>query len=79
MNFDTTSKIIVIGDFNMKSLVKTELYNGKFEKYMLQHFNCGQYISEVTTNYESKLDLVFANFKPQMTNIIDPCPRSVRH
>ena len=59
---DFTSTIIIMGDFNMKSITGlTDDYNKSVEKYMKNKYNLDQIVNENTTNYNSKLDLCFTN------------------
>ena len=59
---DYTSTIIIMGDFNMKSITGlTNEYNKSVEKYMKNKYNLDQIVNENTTNYNSKLDLCFTN------------------
>ena len=56
----------------MKSILgKTTNYNEPFEKFMFESFNCSQFVTKITTNYGSKLDLIFANFQPTLTDVMD--------
>ena len=59
---DTTYPITVLGDFNMKSVMKLEHgYNTPIEKYMESTFSLTQIIQKNTTDYQSVLDLCFTN------------------
>ena len=45
--YDVTYPIIIIGDFNMKSITGLEHgYNAKLEKYMRNNFNFKQIVKE---------------------------------
>ena len=61
--YDVTYPIIIImGDFNMKSITGLEHgYNAKLEKYMRDNFNFKQIVKEDTSFYQSVLDLCFTN------------------
>ena len=58
---------IVMGDFNMNSISSAQDYNAKLENFMLQQFNLHQYMTKATTNYNTKLDLMFTS--PTFNNI----------
>ena len=59
--YDVTYPIIIImGDFNMKSITGLEHgYNEKLEKYIRDNFNFKQIVKEDTSIYQSVLDLCF--------------------
>ena len=60
LNFDNV--IIVIGDFNMKSITnRSERYNDKLIDHMRKQYNINEYVQNYTTSYRSKLDLCFSN------------------
>ena len=57
-----TCTMIVVGDFNMKSITTLdEGYNRKLEQHLKKRFNLKQVILEETSNYASVLDLCFTN------------------
>ena len=59
---DYTSTIIIMNDFNMKSITGlTDDYNKSVEKYMKNKYNLDHIVNENATNYNSKLDLCFMN------------------
>ena len=65
-----TYPMIIIGDFNMKSITGLEHgYNGKLEQYMRDNFNFKQIVKEDTSIYQSVLDLCFANENVQYSII----------
>ena len=56
--YDVTYPIIIMGDFNMKSITGLEHgYNAKLEKYMRDNFHFKQIVKEDTSFYQSVLDL----------------------
>ena len=58
--YDVTYLMIIMGDFNMKSITGLEHdYNAKLEKYMRDNFNFKQIVNEDTSIYQSILDLCF--------------------
>ena len=60
--YDVTYPIIIMGDFNMKSITGLEHgYNANLEKYMRDNFNFKQIVKEDTSIYQSVLDLCFTN------------------
>ena len=62
--------MIVVGDFNMKSITTLdEGYNRKLEQHLKTRFNLKQVILEETSNYASVLDLCFTNADVQ-TSVI---------
>ena len=62
--------MIVVGDFNMKSITTLdEGYNRKLEQHLQTRFNLKQVILEETSNYASVLDLCFTNADVQ-TSVI---------
>ena len=68
--YDVTCLIMIMGDFNMKSITGLEHgYNAKLEKYMGDNFNLKQIVKEVTSSYQSVLDLCFTNEKVQCSMI----------
>ena len=68
--YDVTYPIIILGDFNMKSITALEhSYNTKLEKYMKDNFNFKQIIKEHTSLYQSVLDLCFTNENVQYSII----------
>ena len=48
-----------MGDFNMNSICRSENYNARLQELMLAEFNLQQYITKVTTDYDTILDLMF--------------------
>ena len=54
------AKTIIMGDFNMKSIVNDAKYNEKIIGHMKMKYNMMQYINECTTEHKSMLDLCFA-------------------
>ena len=60
--YDVTYRMIIIGDFNIKSITGLEHgYNAKLEKYMRDKINFKQIIKKDTSIYQSGLDLCFTN------------------
>ena len=60
--YDVTYPMIIMGDFNVKSITGLELgYNAKLEKYTRDNFNFKQIVGEDTSIYQSVLDLCFTN------------------
>ena len=60
--YDVTHPVIIMGDFNMKSITGLEHgYNAKLEKYMRDNFNFKQIVKEDTSIYQSVLDFYFPN------------------
>ena len=60
--YDVTYPIIIMGDFNMKSITRLEHgYSVKIEKYMRDNFNFKQIVKEDTSIHQSVLDLWFTN------------------
>ena len=61
---DNTSTLIVMGDFNMKSITRlNEGYNKYVKKDMKTKYNLSQIGTNYTTDYKSTLDLCFTNTK----------------
>ena len=61
-NIDGITRCIIIGDFNMKSVLpNTNHYNEKLIEHMLQKHNMKQYVNTSTTENGSILDLCFSN------------------
>ena len=61
-NTDHSSTVIMIDDFNMKSVTNLDdNYNNLVERYMACKYQFHQIINENTTNHNSKLDLCFTN------------------
>ena len=56
----SSAKTIIMGDFNMKSIVNDAKYNEKIIDHMKTKYNMMQYINECTTEHKSILDLCFA-------------------
>lgn len=67
--YDLSEHNIIIGDFNMKSVASGDNYNSKLEQFM-SDFNFSQLVVKETTDYHSKLDLVFTN-NPLAINTVD--------
>ena len=68
--YNVTYPIIIVGDFNMKSITGLEHgYNAKLEKYMRDNFNLKQIVKEDTSIYQSILDLCFTNENVQYSII----------
>ena len=58
----------------MKSIVGGDNYNAKLEEFMFKDFNSVQQVNEETTDYHSKLDLLFTNASHiDHTGVIDNC------
>ena len=56
--YDVTYPIIIMGDFNMKSITGLEHgYNAKLENYMRDNFNSKQIVKEDTAFYQSVLQM----------------------
>ena len=53
--------IIIVGDFNMKSITQTTHYNEKLIQYMANEYILQEYVESNKTSYQSKLDLCFSN------------------
>ena len=69
-DIDPTCPIIILGDFNMKSIIgKQYRYNDKLEQHMLSKYNLKQVIHQETSNYASVIDLCFTNTEVQTTVI----------
>ena len=61
---DNTSSLIVMGDFNMKSITRpNEGYNKYVKKDMKTKYNLSQIGTNYTTDYKTTLDLCFTNTK----------------
>ena len=57
-----TTRCIIIGDFNMKSVLPNENdYNEKLTEHMLEKYNMKQYVNTSTIENGSILDLCFSN------------------
>ena len=68
--YDVTYPIIIMGDFNMKSIIGLEHgYNAKLEKYMRDNVNFKQIVKEHTSIYQSVLDLCFTSENVQYSII----------
>ena len=58
-----TTRCIIIGDFNMKSVLpNANDYNEKLTEQMLKKYNMKQYVNTSTTENGSILDLCFSNY-----------------
>ena len=67
--YAVTCPIIIMGDFNMKSITGLEHgYNAKLEKYMRDNFNFKQIVKD-TSIYQSVLGLCFTNANSQYSII----------
>ena len=59
----------------MKSIGGGENYNEKLERFLNQAYNFRQLMTKNTTDYHSKLDLVFTNHTPSanidLVDVID--------
>ena len=62
---------IVMGDFNMKSIVHDENYNSKLETFMWNEYHFKQLVVKETSDYHSKLDLIFSNRTMDNVDVID--------
>ena len=72
MSYDPHEAYIIVGDFNMKSIMNNQQnYNAKLENFMLTEYNLQQQVTKVTTDYQSKLDLVFTNRTMHIVDVID--------
>ena len=61
-NIDIITRCIIIGDFNMKSVLpNVNDYNPKLIEDMLKKHNMEQYVNTSTTENGSILDLRFSN------------------
>ena len=68
--YDVTYPIIIMGDFNMKSITVLEHdYNVKLEKYMRDNFNFIQIVKEDSSIFQSVIDLCFTNENVQCSII----------
>ena len=57
-----TTRCIIIGDFNMKSVLpNANDYNEKLTEHVLQKYNMKQYVNTSTTESGSIFDLCFSN------------------
>ena len=57
-----TTRCIIIGDFNMKSVLpNANDYHEKLTEHMLKKYNMKQYVNTSTTENGSILDLYFSN------------------
>ena len=61
-NIDNTSCIIILGNFNMKSITNLDHhYKRGAELYMRNKYHLQQIVTDPTTNHTSTLDLCFTN------------------
>ena len=65
---DLTKPLLVIGDFNF------DIWNGKNETHLQtvsNIFSCQQLVNEVTTDYNSLIDMVFSNVPTVQASTIE--------
>ena len=68
--YDVTYPIIIMGDFNIKSITGLEHdYNAKLEKYMGDNFDFKQIVKEDTSICQSVFNLCFTNENVQYSII----------
>ena len=73
-SYQPTETYVILGDFNMNTIVGGEKYNDKIEQYFSQEYNMRQMVTQETTDYHTKLDLVFTNsHQVDHTGVIDNC------
>ena len=59
-DIDPTCPIIILGDFNMKSIIGKQYgYNDKLEQDMLFKYNLKQVLHQETSNYASVIDMLY--------------------
>ena len=69
LTYDPSEHHVIIGDFNMKSLASGDNYNFRLEEFM-SDLNFSQMVMKETTDYHSKLDLLFTN-NPLAMDVVD--------
>ena len=60
---------VILGDFNMKSLISSPNYNQKIIGYFEDNYNMLQFINMPTTNNASTLDLCFSSSSVSCTSV----------
>lgn len=64
---DVSNALVILGDFNF------DINDGhtNFLKFMHTTFVCSQLIEKVTTDYQTKLDLIFTNVTDSYSDVIE--------
>jgi endonuclease/exonuclease/phosphatase (EEP) superfamily protein YafD len=68
LEIDLTKPLIIVGDFNF------DIWNGKNTSHLQTVSNilgCQQFITEITTDYNSLIDMVFSNEAQVITSTIE--------